>query len=754
MSSINPSWSPTDTAVPATPAQQTNASPGWGPMDTAVPATPAQQQTPDTSGDSWLGGVKNDLSNVWNKVKDSTQRAIGYKGADNSDIISKAMSIIPGANIAGAALNMAGLAGTAATSPVVNALKYPLGYVNQAISNLPNELSGDVDQPLYDQTYKSLPTAKQEAKETIEDSLIGGLPSSSVASATGASKAAIKAAKELNQVIKNSGNAKEITDTIAKNRATGIGDQLPTTLQSPALQSESTALMADPGEASDMLTEARRNEQTKAALVSRNSPVDTFGAMDPDLSKAALADHRKATTTDLYSQAMKFGDTLAPFQDQYQSAWSDLGKQEQAINQQIAQAQQSDMLMQGKSTLHGTPRESYSNSVYNTPTPGQLSNSQKTVADLQSQLEGIQIQKEQALERMQAAQTDASSANKGVLWSPELENIMQTPGAGGAFKRGIDSMKRQDIGAGIPVKSSNYSVVGYDKEGNPSVNFPTMRSWQALYKDLGEQASELNDQGLPTSQAREAAIIKSRLGDELSRLNPTFGDANAKWSQVSNSMNALEAGKYHFKTPDTTNTLSARLRNFAELSDEPHTDGPYAGLSDKDLYRKSAIQMLTQDAAFSDNPAGSMIKGNVGKETLWRSLFNNDQDASNWMARLKNNSDIADLQSQRNLGVETPPTLTGAAGNIAAGSVLSATGHPLIGNPYTKRGLLETLKTFRRGPNKDIDKEKANLLSRPDAINPDTGYFNVPEQAPGTVSSTGLMTRMAPLASQINSQDQ
>lgn len=44
MSSINPSWSPTDTAVPATPAQQTNASPGWGPMDTAVPATPAQQQ--------------------------------------------------------------------------------------------------------------------------------------------------------------------------------------------------------------------------------------------------------------------------------------------------------------------------------------------------------------------------------------------------------------------------------------------------------------------------------------------------------------------------------------------------------------------------------------------------------------------------------------------------------------------------------------------------------------------------------------
>lgn len=426
-----------------------------------------------------------------------------------------------------------------------------------------------------------------------------------------------------------------------------------------------------PGEAKQIIRKFLTERDMDAGLrlkgdinagVGRDSELQTFDALKRARSMSAKP---------LFEKAYQ-GGSLAPLKDQFETAFSDLGREESEAQKEIASAQ-------NRVTAAAARQSQAGDNVYAVNGANEdMRAAQAQLQFAQSRLEGVQANKAEALESLRLAQDDIANNAPGAVWSPRIAIFLKNPRIQEGIQRGLRIERDETMAEGRAMNPSEYAIIGQDENGNAVIGkVPTMRllavAKQGLDRMLktrefsNELTGELNQEGVALDNLRKAYLT------ELDRLNPDYKVARAQWAGDTQSMEALRAGEdiFKMKPEQITETISAMSPG------------------DREFYKLGVAAKLREmvgKTGEQGNEARKVAMHDWMRDQL-RAAFSNDEeyekfigrvDAENRMFKTKAGAMSNSITAER-LAEDTSPSTRG----LAAAHGLRGALEVLHGNPWS-----------------------------------------------------------------------
>lgn len=315
----------------------------------------------------------------------------------------------------------------------------------------------------------------------------------------------------------------------------------------------------------------------------------------------ALRLQRAANARPLWGRAME-GGSLAPLEHQFTVAFNEASQAEANVVQQLAQARSKLTPALGK---QATSWDVYSTSAANRAEQA----ASQEVARVEQELARIRQVKEDIRTRLQQAQADGSANAKGAVWSPRLQEFLDSPEGRIGLREGMKLERQNALAEGRPINATEYAIVGTDEAGDPIVGkVPNMRVLQMVKQGLDVQWQQLATYDAfgrlqMTKPLQAIGNIRRALVTEMDRLNPDYAAARAQWSGDTASREALEAGQRAF------NPRAMTAEEFAEL---------WQGMTpgDREFFKVGVADTMRRNIARVGGGGEPAVTGDAAKTLL------------------------------------------------------------------------------------------------------------------------------------------
>lgn len=246
----------------------------------------------------------------------------------------------------------------------------------------------------------------------------------------------------------------------------------------------------------------------------------------------------------LYEEAFQ-SKGIAPLKNTLQKQWSSAGNTIGSLRKELNGLQQEMDLTSGKEASR--PFNVYGQSNIN---QSKRDLAQKIEAKT-NELESAISEREQIASFMKEAMADEAAGKKAV-WSPRLQEFLDSPSYKGALAKGKAAIERQNLKkGGKQISDFEYGIKGYDANGEPIVSkVPNLRMLDAYKKGMDEIInSHRNPFGDLDSVGKELAANQTAFVDEIDRIigtqNP-YARARKVAGEYITAKNATIEGKEKF----------------------------------------------------------------------------------------------------------------------------------------------------------------------------------------------------------------
>lgn len=246
----------------------------------------------------------------------------------------------------------------------------------------------------------------------------------------------------------------------------------------------------------------------------------------------------------LYEEAFQ-STGIAPLKNTLQKQWSSAGNTIGSLRKELNGLQQEMDLTSGKEASR--PFNVYGQSNIN---QSKRDLAQKIEAKT-NELESAISEREQIASFMKEAMADEAAGKKAV-WSPRLQEFLDSPSYKGALAKGKAAIERQNLKkGGKQISDFEYGIKGYDANGEPIVSkVPNLRMLDAYKKGMDEIInSHRNPFGDLDSVGKELAANQTAFVDEIDRIigtqNP-YARARKVAGEYITAKNATIEGKEKF----------------------------------------------------------------------------------------------------------------------------------------------------------------------------------------------------------------
>lgn len=382
--------------------------------------------------------------------------------------------------------------------------------------------------------------------------------------------AATRAEKTITKRINEAGptTTQEAIDALNEARESGKPMMLPDVLQG-GVQKLAGRMYRAPGESSEIIGEALRGRN--AGAVGRLT-----GDINRDVGSGSayqmfdeLRVSRSQQAKPLFEKAFE-GGSIAPLENQFENAFSELGAEEQAAQRELNNA------LSVKQTAAAARASQAGDNVYaNAGANTGLRVADAVEAQARARLDAATATKEQMRERLQQAQADRTAEAPGAIWSPRLQEFLENPRVQEGINRGWRIERDEALAESRPVNPSEYAVTGFTEAGDPIVGrVPTMRLLAVAKEGIDRMLQSPQYRNELTGQLNKEGVAIAKLQreflGEIDRLNPDYKAARDVWAGETASMEALKAGQTALKNkPEINARLAADMtegeREFAKL---------------------------------------------------------------------------------------------------------------------------------------------------------------------------------------------
>ena len=651
--------------------------------------------------------VLGDITDAWKAGTDkiaTDARASVDQAAIRQSLKNKEgtpLSKIPG-DIVGLA---EGVGGALLHSTVGSALSYPI----EAMDRLQGVKPEDYNKKIQGLTGNFQIKDPKSAGDDLADIVAGGavLPKVGIAADLAAAKPIVEAAgaqkardSAMKTVAQRAAQDKVTPDAweAAKAKAKSGGDSFTLMDMGKNLSARAGRSFRSPGESSSILDEFLKKRDAEVGpqldqLIGKIAKGPTYDAINH------LYGDRSAMAGPIFKQAFEHGST-APFQRTYEKAFAEVGAAEQEAMRRVQAAKNLEMSSHSRVVTGGTrPIEQ----------AGEL---RAKTAEAEHQLEAIQAQKKRTVDLMRKAQEDGTANAPGATWSPRLEELRADPDIAAGLKRGLKIEKKNALAEGRPFHDRDYAITGYDEHGDPIVGtVPTMKAWAAAKEGMDaivmEQVHPIGSTsaGRPTKEGFANRKLRDVLREELTTLNPKYGEAINAWAGPSESIDAINAGRLHFGRGETD----------AQIIDEYSKLTP----ANKEFYKLGAAEDLIsrESRVATAGDETKAIDNSRRDKARIRMLFDDPAEADEFLGHIARKRQMFETKNKVAGNSATAERLAEDKGSRFA----TAGQHALTAWERTKNGHLPTAarEAWRAGQalvtNKDKEAEIAKIFADPNA---------------------------------------
>lgn len=429
-------------------------------------------------------------------------------------------------------------------------------------------------------------------------------------------------------------------------------------------------------------------------------------------AREALLQKARADSDPLYKEAFKPG-SVAPLEHQFTQAFQDASAERAAAAEEVRAAQRRLTLAVAKKARAGD-NVYLSSAALREEREAQdaLQAAQRNLAENTDTLEDIRG-------AMREAQGAAARGERGGVWSPQIGRLLKNPRIQEGLREGLAIQRDEADAAGIPFNPHDYAITGLDAEGNPIVSkVPNMRALHAAKKGLDRMIDEYRDKmtGILHLNERGRAIdsLRRSLLAEMGRLDPTYAEANAAFSEPMQLRDMIKRGQ---------NFRSTRPEQIRDILAQPRAD--------RDAFRLGVADRLIMDVkgtAKNADEAKKMLNNLLGEEQL-REVMKDDPGFETFLKKIAAEKRMFESRTPTIGGAQTAGRMAEDAGSgglvapalrVGGGIAVAAHGEPFYGLHYAARGL----------------RQLGDLLSRPGAAEREeiARRLAVPERALPTLA--------------------
>ena len=487
-----------------------------------------------------------------------------------------------------------------------------------------------------------------------------------------------------------------------------------------------------PGDAKQIIRQFIAERDLNAGLRTTADIKSALGSESAFHTFDALKRARSLSAKPLFEKAYE-GGSLAPLKDQFETAFSDLGREESEAQKEIASAQ-------NRVTAAAARQSQAGDNVYAVNGANEdMRAAQAQLQFAQQRLEAVQSSKAESLEVLRQAQDDIASNKPGAVWTPRIQQFLGNPRIQQGIQRGLRIERDEAMAEGRAMNPSDYAIVGQDENGNAVVGkVPTMRLLAVAKEGLdrmlqssefrNELTGELNKEGVALDKLRGAYL------KELDRLNPEYKTARAQWGGDTQSMQALRMGEDIFKMKPEA--IAEAVEN--------------ASPGDREFMRLGAAAKLREIVAKTGERGDESLRITGGdkpdsyiKQQL-RALFGNDQEYQRFINAVGSEHRMFRTGAKALSG---SPTAERGAEDVSTSEIGLAAAHGLRGalevvhgNPWSAYHLARAWEHLR--PPK-VDQELNAAIAR-NLIAPPRTLLSAVQGLP--VQTPSLLTQAVPWA--------
>lgn len=509
---------------------------------------------------------------------------------------------------------------------------------------------------------------KEEADKTLDNIMLGIGPEGMAGGAKGITdiidqtKAALTASKDAKRTNKAIGKVNDkatddqlIPQDLANAQSAGqeTGDDVTLLDQGGKnVRGMAGTLNRIPGTARTILNKFldQRVDETQAAL---DNEIGKVGQGSSYTTAKALAEDRSNTGRPLWQKAMS-SDSVEPFTktfaDNLDAAKSDLADKQGALDN--AQSVFDEIGPAPTQTAYSAPE--------NGRTISDRKAAENNLADARSQLQDAQSNHDDMINTLEKAQADGTASNPGAVWSPLIQQYLNDPSVVANMRSALLDEKRRSIARNAkeirdaasegrqpnltPWHDKDYSITGYSDNGEPNIGaVPTMQSLAAAKQGMDKyiMAHRMEDTGKLDASGEAMSEFREEFVNEVDRLNPDYKAARDAWSGPSSSMDALNSGRWHFKSGDTN----------TQIKSEFDTLSP----NDKEFYRLGAAEAKRDQMSKAGRTAdkAKKIANSDSDDQRWSMLFDDPQEAQKFKDTVQRKTDAFDARQKITGGSQT-----------------------------------------------------------------------------------------------------
>lgn len=421
-------------------------------------------------------------------------------------------------------------------------------------------------------------------------------------------------------------------------------------------------------------------------------------------ARKALREMARTESDPLYKEALKPG-SVAPLEHQFTMAFQDAARERAEAAAEVRAAQQ-------RVTLAAAQKARAGNNVYSSSAAlraerearAALETAQKRLADNTATLQQIR-------EAMQEAQRAGAAGERGGVWSPLIGRLLKLPEMQNGIRKGIAIMRMRAARTGEPFNPSDYAITGEDDKGNPIISpVPNMRLLASAKKGLDDLLAAYRDKVTGIlhldEYGRELEDTRAALVAELGRLNTTYAEANAAFSEPMRLAEAIEKGQ---------NFRSMRSEEIRDILAHPRAD--------RDAFKLGVADRLIQDVkgtAKNADEAKKTLNNLLGEEQL-QEVMRDDPGFEAFLKKIAAEKRMFESRTPVIGGSQTqgravedagPAGLVRPALRVGGGIAAAMHGEPIFGLQWAARGLRDA-RDILTGMNAREREEIARRLADP-----------------------------------------
>lgn len=352
----------------------------------------------------------------------------------------------------------------------------------------------------------------------------------------------------------------------------------------------------------NLMAAARRKGETGeavgAAMTERakNRPdrvMDDMAAssgIDPKAARGVMDDviaAGRAKATPLYKQAFSGGST-APLQDQLERSFDQASRDHAAAMQAVSDAENA-------MTMAKAPHLP-SDNVYAASSANQSEREAAAQLDTAMAAEEQARQTKEAIRNMlQRSQSDEAEGVNGGVWSPRLQQFLDSPEVKAGISRGLTIQRREALASGEPFNPNEYALKGFDENGDPIVgNVPNLRLLDAGKRGLDAMLEDYRDKTTGKMQwneeSRSLEAVRKAYVDEIDHVAPPeYGQARSAASDYLSANHAFQLGQ---KSILNNRVTEAQFRGMVKNMSTSDIEAMKGGIANKifDLAQTGTIR--------------------------------------------------------------------------------------------------------------------------------------------------------------------